>query len=84
MSISCRGSLLLPTYYFPEAFWNNHLTVNKTLTEIAAPLADITSALHAHALMPHIVTLERKLDPIMHVFGSLTLKIVGVFGKSCG
>lgn len=31
-------------YYFPEAFWNHHLTENKTAIQIAAPLANITLA----------------------------------------
>lgn len=41
-----------PTHYFPQAFWNDHLTVNKTLIQIAAPLANITPALCMQALMP--------------------------------
>lgn len=36
---SAAGSL-----YFPPAFWNNHLTVNKTAIQLDAPLANITSA----------------------------------------
>lgn len=32
------------SYYFPEAFWNHHLTENKTVIQIAAPLANITLA----------------------------------------
>lgn len=41
-----------PTHYFPQAFWNDHLTANKTLIQIAAPLANITPALCMQALMP--------------------------------
>lgn len=34
--IGCMCPLPWPTYYFPKAFWNNHVTVNKTVIETAA------------------------------------------------
>lgn len=34
--IGCVCPLPWPTYYFPKAFWNNHVTVNKTVIQTAA------------------------------------------------
>lgn len=34
--IGCMCPLPWPTYYFPKAFWNNHVTVNKTVIQTAA------------------------------------------------
>lgn len=83
MFISCRGSLLSLTYYFPQAFWNNHQSANKTQIQIAAPLANITSALYVQYMQwcQHIVKLKKKtkIRPRYTCFVRLTLKLWAFF-----
>lgn len=57
------------SYYFPEAFWNHHLTEYKTVIQLAAHLQ-----LLVHALMPtQRKGGKEKIDlVVMHKFASLT------------
>lgn len=66
MFISCRGSLLSPAYYFPQAFWNNQ-SVNKTRIQIAASLTNITAALYSTRSDTNIKKTKLSLGFIMHV-----------------